>query len=137
MRKNKFFQSIFIFLLFIFAVTLTGCFNFNSFLGSKIKPVNQEKNDQAENKPAVDLEKEYEAMVVEVLRPYFEEEKIDNIKDQLLELKVPPKYLDLHFDLVIAFEQIEQGQKASEQEKIEAGLEQIKKIKNQYPWLIK
>jgi len=134
MRKNLFGRGIFIFLLFIFAVILTGCFNSSS--GSKIKPVNQEKNDQVENKPAVDLEKEYEAMVVEVLKPYFEKERIDNIKDQLLELKVPPKYLDLHFDLVIAFEQIEQGQKASDQEKIEAGLEQIKKIKNQYPWLI-
>lgn len=131
MRKNLTTQKILFLVLFISAIILSGCFN------SKAKPTDQGNATQAKEEQIAQLEKAYESAVVEILKPYFAEKKFDNIKSQLLELKVPAKYLDLHFNLVIAFEQIEQGQKTSDQAKIEDAIEKIEKIKEQYPWIIK
>jgi folylpolyglutamate synthase/dihydropteroate synthase len=81
------------------------------------------------------VEKEYKSAVSNILKPYWETQDIAGIKEKILELRAPAEYLSLHFNLVTAFELLEQGQFESDQAKIEEGLEKINKAKEQYSWI--
>jgi len=104
----------------------------------------------------VELEKEYIDSVTRVMKTYFEGKKLINLtdlqntalkteqekwidlilktKNDLLKLKVPAKYKDLHLDLVISFNFLEEGVKGNE-EKLKEGEKKLDKIIEQYPWL--
>jgi len=82
-----------------------------------------------------ELEQKYESEISEILQPVWQNKDFTGVKEKILALKAPAKYLDLHLNLVIAFELIEQGQMDSDQDKIEEGIEKLEKLKTQYPWL--
>jgi len=102
-----------------------------------------DKLNQKDNQPAIQsapptqlqLEEQYQSKLKEILQPYRQNKEVAGLKDKIIDLRSPAKYLDLHFNLVIAFESIEQGQADSDQAKIEAGLEKIDKLIDQYSWL--
>jgi|SRR3989344_5673338 len=97
--------------------------------------------DNFSNQPASpaisqeDLDRQYQASLKEILGPYWQTGQISGLKDQILALRAPSQYLDLHFNLVVAFELIEQGQADADQAKIEDGLSKLDQLKGQYPWL--
>ena len=129
-------MNLFSFLTLItLAFSLIGC--------SKVAPkaINvANDNDQAvNNQPQPislpELEKSYESSLKDILQPYWQTHEIAGIKDKVLALKAPVKYLDLHLNLVMALGSIEQGQANSDQVKINAGQAKIDKLPAQYPWL--
>jgi len=96
--------------------------------------------DSAAKAPAAavapaDLAARYESDLRLILAPYWQKKNFAGLKDQILELRAPADYLDLHLNLVMAFELIEQGQKNADAEKIEAGMDKISQLSGQYPWL--
>ena len=109
-------------------ITVTGCFGNSNDKG------NQNIN-QAVNKSNPELEKKYEKELKAILKPVWQDTQVNNIKDQILELRAPAKYLNLHLNLVLAFEEIEKGQALADQAQIESGLEKLNDLKKQYPWM--
>ncbi|MFA6322588.1 MAG: hypothetical protein WCX71_03880 [Candidatus Buchananbacteria bacterium] len=81
------------------------------------------------------LEKNYENDVKTIMAPYWQGQNFSGIKDKILALKAPSKYLDLHLNLVIGLELIEQGQATSDQEKIETGMDKINQLLAQYSFI--
>ncbi|MFA6254863.1 MAG: hypothetical protein WC675_02365 [Patescibacteria group bacterium] len=130
MRKIFGTRKVFIFvILAFFGFVMVGCSN-------KSEPIsNQNMQNQPKPEEQKDLVADYESNLVEILKPYWESNKILGIKDKILALKAPAQYLDLHFSLVVAFESLEQGQLASDQNKIEDGQAKIQALKTEYPWL--
>jgi len=118
------------FLLFLLSlVLLAGC---SLPLGSGKTNVVNSKKVPVDNPQ---LEKEYEKAIAEILNPVWEENNFDGIRDKILEIKTPAKYLELHLGLVLALDLIQQGRLDSDQAKIEQGLEKLTELKNQYKWL--
>lgn len=116
------------FLILLFLVfTISGCFK------TKSPAVNNQIGSKALTQE--ELETQYESALKEILKPYWVDNSVAGLKDKVLALTVPVEYLDLHFNLVIAIELIEQGSQTSDQAKIEDGLEKIAELKNEYDWL--
>ncbi len=71
-----------------------------------------------------------------------EEEKLEfaniatSIKDNLLDLKLPAGYRDLHLELVIAFNDLEEGL-YSTKDVLEATTDKIDSLVKKYTWLKK
>ncbi len=122
-------KKIYLFLFILFAlVVLSGCSIF-------VNKNNNNANLQNGNAINPELEKQYEKSVKSILQPAYLGQGISGIKQQILDLRAPAKYLDLHLNLVLIFDSIEEGQKQADQAKIEAGLDKLEQLKQQYPWL--
>lgn len=118
-----------LFLVLIFSVILlSGCSFFDR--GNQLA----DQTDQA-FKPNPELERQYEQALEAVLEPFWRARSSAGIRDQILELRTPGRYLDLHLNLVLAFDLIESGQAEADQSKIEQGIDRINQLKDQYPWL--
>jgi len=119
--KLKFFLLI----VFSLAIFLVGCSIFPA------------ADNQASQKPAPspELERQYEQQIKTVLAPFWLDQTVTGIRDQILEIRTPAKYLDLHLSLVLAFEALEPAQAQGDQSKIDSALAQINQLKQQYPWL--
>jgi hypothetical protein len=126
MTKTKKVFSLLILLGLIFLVS--GCFNLRSASDS-----NSNNNQSKAITPEPEIQ--YEPALKEILQPYWQDQGITELKTKILALKAPAEYLDLHLNLVIAFELIEQGQRDADQAKIEEGIEKLEQLKIQYPWL--
>ncbi len=104
MRKIFVTRKVFIFIILAFlSFALVGCFKKSESLVNKNMP-NQPKPEEPK-----DLVADYQSSLVEILKPYWERKEILGVKDKILTLKAPAQYLDLHFNLVVAFELLEQG----------------------------
>ncbi len=123
MKIKRFFLLI---ILVIALISVSGCLSFVS---------KKENINQSSSGSNLQLEKEYQQSLKVILQPFFKENQFSGIREQILELRAPVKYLDLHLNLVLAFDLIQQGQEASDQAKIEEGLEKINQLKDQYPWI--
>jgi len=104
--------------------------------------INQDNNSNkpAINAPAekVDLEKltqNYEQGIKNALVQFWENNRAAEAKEEILDLKTPSQYLDLHLSLVIALETIEQGNLTADSAKIQAGLEKINQLAAQYSFI--
>ncbi|MFA6410070.1 MAG: hypothetical protein WCW26_00630 [Candidatus Buchananbacteria bacterium] len=131
MVKTRIGKVIFLLVLFFLAVPLLG------FSCSKKKSINenqQKANLQAELENPK-LEREYEVALKAVMDPYWQTGDYSGLKDKILAQKAPAKYLDLHLNLVIALDSLEQGTKESDQVKIKTAQDNLLKLKNQYRWL--
>ena len=127
-------QTFFIFGLIAFSLTLTGCFQ----PGKKISADNAGQAAANEQQKAANnqaLEHQYEISVPTILKPYWQNNDVADLKAEILALTVPVKYLDLHLNLVMALENIEQGRAGSDQAKIQAGVDKINKLAADYNWL--
>lgn len=82
-----------------------------------------------------ELERLYEQHLATILKPFWSTQNAGTIKNQILELRAPGKYLDLHLNLVLAFDLLERGQQAADQAIINQALEKLNKLKSTYPWL--
>lgn len=122
-----------LFVLFLLVLLISGCSKKPE--SEKIINNNDLVNQQPEALSPEELEQRYEESLVEILKPYWQTQDITGIKNKILDLRAPAKYLGLHFDLVIGFELIEQGQAAGDQAKIESGQKRIQELKSQYDWL--
>jgi len=130
MRKIFVIRKVFIFIIFVFlGFTLAGCFNQSEL------QVNKDIQNQPKQEEQNNLVADYESNLVAILKPYWEDKEIIGIKDKILTLKAPAQYLDLHFNLVVAFESLEQGQLTSNQNKTKEGEEKIQALRTEYPWL--
>ena len=124
-------KKFFKFLVLLFLVfSISGCFKTET-----ASNFNDSGNLEPKKLSAEELEDQYQSLLAEILKPYWQNQGIAGIKDKILALTAPAEYLDLHFNLVVAFELIEQGQASADQAKIEEGLEKIGELKNQYSWI--
>ena len=121
------------------------------------KPAASLKINKIEISPA-ELEREYTNGVTKIINFYFENSKTINLeglggevlktesrkwlalvlktKNDLLGLRVPTKYKDLHLDLILGLSFLEQGI-AGDEQKLKEGEDKLNKIINDYPWLKK
>ncbi|MFA5022483.1 MAG: hypothetical protein WC508_05400 [Patescibacteria group bacterium] len=114
--------------LFFLVLSFSGCGK-----STNISNGNQGTNTlQQEN---LQLERSYEQDLKQVLAPYWQTRDIAGVRDKILNLKAPAKYLDLHLNLVIAFDLLEQGQKAGDETKTKSGLDKLSQLKDSYNWL--
>jgi len=115
-------------LIFLIGLTaLTGC-----------RSASNQASDQAgqtapQSNP--EIERAYKKALEQVLAPYWQDNQVEGIQLAILELRAPAKYLELHLELVIAFELFEQGQGDQDQEKIEQALEKLSQLQQTYPWV--
>ncbi|MCL5794877.1 MAG: hypothetical protein M1338_00755 [Patescibacteria group bacterium] len=121
-----------IFLLLIVTITLSACGiggknQAKSFFGNQ-----QQKQINSSNP---ELEKEYENELKTIMAPVWQGQQFDGIKDKVLALKAPAKYIELHLNLVLALDKIESGKNNSDQTKVQEGLDKINQLKAQYSWL--
>lgn len=113
------------------------------YLATQPKPIEQ-KNQSAVNFDLGLLEKNYKIQVKLILDNYLrlmaqdEESELGQIsqaKEQLLSLKVPAKFKDLHLNLVLAMTQMEEYARDKNGNTKEQSGRIISAAKNQYEWL--
>ncbi|HLC89622.1 MAG TPA: hypothetical protein VJG65_01535 [Patescibacteria group bacterium] len=119
-----------LFLVLILPVIFSGCLFRNKAIESTAA------DDQNEEKiSGRQQEKSYEESLPKILQLFFENQNHLGLKEKILELRAPAKYLDLHFNLVVAFELIEQGKAENDQKKVDSGINKIRDLEKKYPWL--
>src|SRR3989338_8487292 len=119
-----------LFLVLILPVIFSGCLFRNKAIESTAA------DDQNEEKiSGRQQEKSYEESLPKILQLFFENQNHLGLKEKILELRAPAKYLDFHFNLVVALELIEQGKTQADNQKIKQGEEKINRLKNDYPWI--
>jgi hypothetical protein len=125
-------------------------------LTSKNKNTNIPPEENIPIISSAEQEKNYETDAGKIMKNYFQEKEsitvadgtneaaaVDNIKwldllsktkNNLLGLRVPVKYKDLHLNLILGLSFIEQGLRG-EKNKPEEGEEKISEATKTYPWL--
>lgn len=131
MNKKPLLKIILLFLLFILISAGFIFFGRNNSNSSQNAPGT--RNSKTTSNPQ--LEQEYEQEVKRILKPFFQDKQTAGLKDQILSLRAPAKYLELHLKLVLSFDKIYQGQKENDQSIIESGFQNLDQLKNKYPWL--
>lgn len=136
MIKTKTSNKFFIFGILIFSIFLV------SACGKSSTNINADNNLNINNNQSItinqeEFEEQYQSSIQDILKPYWQNSEVVGIKDKIIALKAPAKYIDLHIGLVISFEKIEQGQTNFDQAKIEEGFERIAELKTKYSWLDK
>ena len=81
------------------------------------------------------LEASYQSSLNDILRPYWETGQVGGVKEKLLALIVPPKYLKLHLSLVLGVDLIEEGMQAADESKVESGKKKIDGSVKEFPWI--
>jgi len=142
MKDDKFFNQ-FIFLAFILVVLLTTLIVKPTF------PVNKNVNGDQNNMVRINkvdlikLEKDYEKYFKRIFNEY-EQISADNqlnidlvkkTKEEILNLKVPAKYKDLHIDFILALVKMENYFSGGDNKEKAASLNAIKQIRENYLWL--
>jgi len=134
MKKRK--GGIIFYLIFIIVAILIIVLIFFSNIW---KEKNAENKDNTENKQEqVDLVKlgeEYKNKIKDILPTYEEvvvsmnKEKIEELREQLLGLKMPAEFRDAHVELVLLLDKIEQNVATKELQN------KFNEIVNKYDWL--
>ena len=114
------------FIIFVFSLVLFGC--------SKNVDQGEANNNVEQKKPAI-TSQGYKQSLNAILQPYWDSLQPAGVKNKILELTAPAEFLSLHLNIVIAFELIEQGQKDSDQGKIEEGIDRLNNLANNNDWL--
>jgi len=128
MKKTLVAKGVFRFLIILFLIFfISACLKTTS-------PPTRNLNNQPVLTPE-ELESQYESSLKGILGSYQTIDDVASSKDQILALRAPAKYLDLHFNLVVALELIEQGQQTANQTKINDGSSRVAELKKDYNWL--
>lgn len=122
-----------IFLLVITTIILSACGIGSNNNQSKSFFGDQQQKQVNSSNPQ--LEKEYEKELKTIMAPVWQSQQLDGVKDKVLALKAPAKYIELHLNLVLALDKIETGKTNSDQTKVQEGLDKLNQLKTQYPWL--
>jgi len=95
--------------------------------------------DQVDDQPLIvnneKQEQQYQDQLVAILEPYWLSGEFLGLKEQILDLRAPAKFLDLHLNLVLALQDLETGTGASDQTKIDLAKNNIKELIESYNWL--
>ena len=128
-RNDVLIMSKLFFIIFVFSLTFAGCVK---DVQDNDRGVN--KNNIEQNKPVI-TSQSYQQSLNAILQPYWDSLQPAGVKNKILELTAPAEFLNLHLNIVIAFELIEQGQKDSDQSKIEDGIDRLNNLANNNDWL--
>lgn len=112
-----------------------GCGKKNVAQDNAALPANDEPAAVEPVLTPAEQEAAYEAGIKAGLKPFWQQQDVTGIKDKVLELRAPVKYLDFHLKLVIALENLEQGRAAGDAAKIESAVDQLNALKGKYPWI--
>ena len=119
-------------IIVIASLVVIGCRRVDS---SNTTPVSANGQKSAARIDQATLEATYQTSLKDILIPYWKTGAVSGIKEKLLALTVPPKYLKLHLSLVLGIDMIEQGTQASDQSKIELGKKKITDSIKEFPWI--
>jgi hypothetical protein len=100
-------------------------------------------SQQAQDEKIVLLEENYKAKAKEFLSAYenlikdnnFTAEKITELKNKLLDLKVPAKFKELHIQFVLALDRMENYLSQKDERKRSDSLRMVNQLKADYSWL--
>ncbi|MCK4554023.1 hypothetical protein KAU19_03600 [Candidatus Parcubacteria bacterium] len=138
-------KKITIFIILISILILTSCSIIKPAADKENKTVGQDNNQQADK--SIDmglLTKAYQMEVKVILNNYLRQTQdeslitIDDVKqtkNSFLALKMPSKYKDLHLNLVLAMDKMEDYLFDGDEGKLRASQELIKQAKEEYEWL--
>ncbi|MDD2806990.1 MAG: hypothetical protein PHW95_00515 [Patescibacteria group bacterium] len=134
---KSFFKSkiLVVLLLTIMPIGLVGCFKKNTIVNKSIDSIPAVNNNTNIAINHVELETQYQTKLHDILKLDPDHNNVSDIKQKILDLTVPTKFLDLHLKLVLALDSLEQGQAAANQNKVAKALAELEKLKTQYPWL--
>jgi len=136
MKKN---EKILIFLLVIlFFLVLYLILTSESVKRTTNVPEQQIKQDNSAL-----LENDYKPKAKEVFIAYeeliknssFNKENIAELKNKLLDLKVPAKFKELHIQFVLALTKIENYLNQKDEQEKSASLQTVNQLKADYSWL--
>lgn len=130
--------KIYIFLIFLVLV-------FILYLILTAEPLDKIKNLQLnyQSQKIADLEENYKVEAKQIFNEYlalinqagFTQEQIGQIKNKLLDLKVPTKFKDLHINLVLALTKMEDYLTTGEQTKKTDSQQIINQVETENYWL--
>ncbi len=135
MKKNEKILILLLSILFFLVLYLI-------LTSESVKQINNPEQ-QAKQTNLVQLEADYKPKAKEVFYSFdiliknssFNQENLAELKNKLLELKVPAKFKDLHIQLVLALTKMENYlNNKDEQEKIDS-LQMVNQLKANYSWL--
>lgn len=100
-------------------------------------------SQQAQDEKIVLLEENYKAKAKEFLSAYenlikdnnFTAEKITELKNKLLDLKVPAKFKELHIQFVLALDRMENYLSQKDEWERSDSLRMVNQLKADYSWL--
>mgnify|MGYP001607965876 CR=1 FL=1 len=129
--------------LFVAALLLSLYLIATSEKVSKNKSGNLSGNEKGEKVDLVKLENDYKEGAKEAMAGYSRliqgsaanAGQIEQLKNNLLALKVPAKFKDLHIDLVLAFDKIGKFLETNDEGEKIASQQMINRIKANYVWL--
>lgn len=127
-------KLLFLFFSLFLVFFLSACFKAKDRTDLNIR-TNEPQPEPVKILTEAEQEQNYQIQVKDILKPYWQKQGLAGIKDKILVLRAPAEYLDLHFNLVVALEVLEQGKNSSDQEKVEEGMAQLEALKSRYPWL--
>ena len=116
----------------IASFAVVGCRRADS-VATETTPGNTQETEERVDMEA--LEVSYQSSLNDVLRPYWETGQVNGIKDKLLALTVPPKYLKLHLSLVLGIDLVEEGMQASDESKVVSGKKKIDDSVKEFSWI--
>jgi hypothetical protein len=143
----KYMSKNFKILLFLIAFGITAILVWIIVIGQNSDDGFMEKiNNKEKSEVKVDLEKmrkEYKEGIGEAFAEFsvlkdnadLTVPRVEKIKNQALDLKVPSEFKDLHLDFVLAMVRMEDFIQTGSEEAKTTGEELIEKIKGNYPWL--
>ena len=145
-KKTTFFIFLIIILLIMVVYLIFGPTTDNQNQAINYKQTDNQNNNQQVDKP-IDmglLTKAYQMEVKVILNNYLRQtqdksiltaEYAEQIKSQLLDLKMPTKFKDLHLNLVLALDKMEDYLIDGSEEKLQTSQELINQAKEEYEWL--
>lgn len=130
-------------ILIFFLLVLLGLVLYLVLTSESVKKIDNFRQ-QAQTKTAALSEADYQAKLKEIFTAYeklakdngFTPEKVDELKNQTLNLKVPAKkFIELHTNLFLALTNMEEYLNQKYEQGKSASLEKINQLKADYSWL--
>jgi len=124
-------KKIYIFIVLILTASfiLTGCSK-----NPKTQSVQTPGGEQLELPANPELEKNYEKQLSTLFKTFWQTQDETGLRDQVLELRAPAKYLDLHLNIVLALDMIEQARISGIQSQVDEGVSRLNSLSSQYSW---
>jgi len=122
----------FVIIVAIASFAVAGCRRADSVTTETTSENTQETEERVDMEA---LEASYQSSLKDILSPYWETGQVNGLKDKLLALTVPPKYLKLHLSLVLGIDLVEEGAQASDESKVASGKKKIDDSVKEFPWI--
>lgn len=128
-----------IILLLIIALALAVYFIYNKKpaeeIGNKIGKIEKIDPEKLENNYKAEVKLVFARFLVLAGRDDLSVLELRQVRDELLELKVPTKFKDLHLGFALAISRLENFLSGGDEKEKEISQDIIKKIKQDYDWI--